>query len=95
MESGRYVLYVCLACPWAHRSIIVRSLLGLEDAIALRVVDPIRDEQGWRFTLDEGGTESTARDSRPSSVSALGATQMGVRWYTSRWATSAAISGMT
>ena len=57
VEAGRYVLYVCLACPWAHRSIIVRSLLGLEDAIALRVVDPIRDERGWRFTLDEGGVD--------------------------------------
>ena len=57
VEAGRYVLYVCLACPWAHRSVIVRSLLGLEDAIALRVVDPIRDEKGWRFTLDEGGVD--------------------------------------
>jgi putative glutathione S-transferase len=43
-----------LACPWAHRSIIVRRLLGLEDAISLAVVDPIRDERGWRFWLDEG-----------------------------------------
>ena len=57
VEPGRYVLYVCLACPWAHRSVIVRSLLGLEDAIALRVVDPIRDERGWRFTLDEGDVD--------------------------------------
>ncbi len=56
-EAGRYVLYVCLACPWAHRSVIVRRLLGLEDAIALRVVDPLRDERGWRFTLDEGGVD--------------------------------------
>ncbi len=57
VEAGRYVLYVCLACPWAHRSIIVRRLLGLEDALALRVVDPLRDERGWRFTLDEGGVD--------------------------------------
>lgn len=57
VEAGRYVLYVCLACPWAHRSIVVRSLLGLTDAIALRVVDPIRDDKGWRFTLDEGGVD--------------------------------------
>ena len=57
VEAGRYVLYVCLACPWAHRSVIVRRLLGLQDAIALRVVDPVRDERGWRFTLDEGGTD--------------------------------------
>jgi glutathionyl-hydroquinone reductase len=56
-EPGRYRLVVSLACPWAHRSIIVRRLLGLEDAISLAVVDPIRDEQGWRFTLDEGGRD--------------------------------------
>ncbi|MCU1691728.1 MAG: yqjG [Frankiales bacterium] len=57
VEAGRYVLYVSLACPWAHRSVIVRELLGLQDALALRVVDPLRDEKGWRFTLDEGGTD--------------------------------------
>ena len=56
-EPDRYVLYVSLACPWAHRSVIVRRLLGLEDALALRVVDPLRDERGWRFTLDEGDTD--------------------------------------
>ena len=53
-EPGRYRLVVCLACPWAHRAVIVRGLLGLEDAISLAVVDPIRDEKGWRFTLDDG-----------------------------------------
>jgi putative glutathione S-transferase len=52
VEAGRYRLVVSLACPWAHRSVIVRRLLGLEDAISLAVVDPIRDEKGWRFTLD-------------------------------------------
>ncbi|TCC31763.1 glutathione S-transferase family protein [Kribbella speibonae] len=52
VEPGRYRLVVSLACPWAHRSIIVRRLLGLEDAISLAVVDPVRDERGWRFTLD-------------------------------------------
>ncbi len=56
-EPGRYRLVVSLACPWAHRSVIVRRLLGLEDAISLAVVDPIRDEKGWRFTLDEGGRD--------------------------------------
>lgn len=48
-EPGRYRLVVSLACPWAHRAIIVRKLLKLEDAISLAVVDPIRDERGWRF----------------------------------------------
>ncbi len=56
-EPGRYRLVVSLACPWAHRAVIVRGLLGLEDAISLAVVDPIRDDRGWRFTLDEGGRD--------------------------------------
>ena len=49
--AGRYHLIVSLACPWAHRSVIDRELLGLQDVIGLAVVDPIRDERGWRFTL--------------------------------------------
>jgi putative glutathione S-transferase len=56
-EPGRYRLVVSLACPWAHRAVIVRGLLGLEDAISLAVVDPVRDDRGWRFTLDEGGRD--------------------------------------
>lgn len=56
-EPGKYRLVVCLACPWAHRALIVRGLLGLEDAISLAVVDPVRDEKGWRFTLDEHGRD--------------------------------------
>ncbi|CAN5901285.1 glutathione S-transferase C-terminal domain-containing protein [soil metagenome] len=53
-EAGRYHLYVSLACPWAHRSIIVRRLLGLEDTISMSVVDPIRDERGWAFREGRG-----------------------------------------
>lgn len=48
-ESGRYHLYVSLACPWAHRTIIVRKLKRLEHVVGMTVVDPIRDERGWRF----------------------------------------------
>ncbi|WP_433467730.1 glutathione S-transferase family protein [Spirillospora sp. CA-128828] len=48
-EPGRYRLFVSYACPWAHRTLIVRRLLGLEDVIGVAVVDPIRDERGWRF----------------------------------------------
>lgn len=51
-EPGRYRLIVSLACPWAHRAVIVRGLLGLTEVISLGVVDPIRDEKGWRFSLD-------------------------------------------
>lgn len=49
VERGRYHLYVSLACPWAHRTIIVRKLVGLEETIGLTVVDPVRDERGWAF----------------------------------------------
>ncbi len=48
-ESGRYHLYVSWACPWASRAIIARKLKGLEDAIGMSGVDPIRDERGWAF----------------------------------------------
>jgi putative glutathione S-transferase len=51
-EPGRYHLYVSLACPWASRTIIVRQLMGLEDVLPMTVVDPVRDERGWRFLPD-------------------------------------------
>src|SRR5438552_9176715 len=47
--AGRYHLYVSLACPWASRTVIVRKLKGLENAIGMTIVDPIRDEKGWAF----------------------------------------------
>ncbi|RCW40685.1 putative glutathione S-transferase [Halopolyspora algeriensis] len=56
-EPGRYHLVVSLACPWAHRSVIARRLLGLEDVLSLGIVDPLRDERGWRFTLDPDGRD--------------------------------------
>jgi len=49
-EAGRYHLYVARACPWAHRTIIGRRLMGLEQAITISYVDPIRDERGWAFS---------------------------------------------
>ncbi len=52
-EAGRYQLYVSLACPWASRAVIYRRLKGLEDAIPMTVVDPVRDARGWRFFDDE------------------------------------------
>jgi putative glutathione S-transferase len=47
---GRYHLYVSLACPWASRIVIARKLKGLEDVLPMTVVDPVRDDRGWRFT---------------------------------------------
>lgn len=60
VESGRYRLLWSPACPWAHRSVIVRSLLGLEDAISLGTLDPIRpdvERTDWAFTLDENDVD--------------------------------------
>ena len=57
VEAGRYRLIVGLLCPWAHRQLIVREVLGLQDAISVGVVDPIRGDDGWEFTLDEGGVD--------------------------------------
>ena len=53
VAGGRYHLYVARACPWAHRTIIARRLMGLEDVIGLSFVDPIRDERGWAFSGGE------------------------------------------
>lgn len=55
-QAGRYHLYVSLACPWAHRTIVVRKLKRLEDAIGMTVVDPIRDERGWAFRTVPGAS---------------------------------------
>jgi putative glutathione S-transferase len=53
-EAGRYHLYVCKACPWAHRAWLLRNLMGLEDAVSANFVDPIRDERGWAFREGDG-----------------------------------------
>src|SRR5210317_1229750 len=51
-EAGRYHLYVSLACPWAHRTLIFRRLKGLEEMISLSVVNAFMGDEGWTF--DEG-----------------------------------------
>ena len=53
-EAGRYHLYVSLACPWAHRTVIFRGLKGLEKAISLSIVDPLMDVNGWTFSERPG-----------------------------------------
>jgi putative glutathione S-transferase len=54
-EAGRYHLYVSLACPWAHRTLILRALKGLEHVISVSVVHPLMHDQGWSFAA--AGTE--------------------------------------
>jgi len=50
VAAGRYHLYVARACPWAHRTLIGRMLMGLEDVISVSFVDPFRDDRGWQFS---------------------------------------------
>ena len=49
---GRYHLYVSLACPWAHRTVVFRKLKGLEDVISMSEVEPVMGDQGWQFGPD-------------------------------------------
>ena len=54
-EAGRYHLYVSLACPWAHRTMIFRKLKKLEELISVSIVDPLMLENGWEFKGKDGG----------------------------------------
>ncbi|WP_438490863.1 glutathione S-transferase family protein [Paenibacillus sp. IHBB 3054] len=56
-EAGRYRLLWARICPWAHRAVIVRELLGLQEVISLGTASPVRTENGWEFSLDEGGVD--------------------------------------
>jgi putative glutathione S-transferase len=55
-EAGRYHLYVSLACPWAHRTVIFRKLKGLENVISMSNVSPNMGRDGWTFNKSEGST---------------------------------------
>ncbi|MBY3795366.1 glutathione S-transferase C-terminal domain-containing protein [Rhodococcus fascians] len=58
VEPGRYRLIAARACPWAHRSIIVRRLLGLEDVLSLGIPGPTHDPRSWNFQEEPGGVDS-------------------------------------
>ena len=55
-EAGRYHLYVSLACPWAHRTLIFRSLKQLDNVISVSLADPLYGKTGWEFGGGRGGT---------------------------------------
>ena len=63
-EIGRYHLYVSLACPWAHRTLILRSLKGLESFISVSVVHWYMAENGWTFEPGEGVMPDTVNGSK-------------------------------
>ncbi|MDZ8093560.1 MAG: glutathione S-transferase family protein [Nostoc sp. DedQUE05] len=53
-EARRYHLYISLACPWAHRTLIMREIKGLNDVISVSIVDPIMSDKGWMFSEAPG-----------------------------------------
>jgi putative glutathione S-transferase len=61
--SGRYHLYVSLACPWAHRTLVLRKLKGLEDHISISIVHPLMLENGWTFRDGDGVIPDTVNGS--------------------------------
>lgn len=63
-EAGRYHLYVSLACPWAHRTLILRTLKGLEEAIPVSVVNPLMADKGWSFEPYAGSTDDPVHQAR-------------------------------
>ncbi len=58
-EAGRYHLYVSLACPWAHRTLIFRTLKKLDDVISVSLAEPLYGKTGWEFGTARGGTPDT------------------------------------
>jgi glutathionyl-hydroquinone reductase len=58
-EPGRYHLYVSLACPYAHRTVIFRKLKKLEDVVTMSVLDPVMGDQGWEFSNGPGTIADT------------------------------------
>lgn len=63
-QAGRYHLYVSLACPWAHRTLILRTLKRLEPVISLSVVDPVMRDEGWEFGTGPGCIPDTVNGFR-------------------------------
>jgi glutathionyl-hydroquinone reductase len=59
-EAGRYHLYISLACPWAHRTLILRSLKRLDNVISVSITEPLYGKTGWEFGTAQGGTLDTA-----------------------------------
>ena len=78
--AGRYNLYVGLGCPWAHRTLVVRALKGLEDAISVSVVSPSPTEGGWVLNQEEEGCRTLAELYQLAKPGYTGRSTVPVLW---------------
>ncbi|PPS43899.1 glutathione S-transferase family protein [Chroococcidiopsis sp. TS-821] len=78
--SGRYQLYVGLGCPWAHRTLVVRALKGLEDAISVSTVSPSPLEGGWVLDKEENGCRTLAQVYQLAQPGYRGRSTVPVLW---------------
>ncbi|MBW4422090.1 MAG: glutathione S-transferase family protein [Myxacorys californica WJT36-NPBG1] len=81
-ESGRYKLYVGMSCPWAHRTLVVRALKGLEHAIAVSIVSPSPIEGGWVLDTSEYGCRTLAQLYQVAKPNYTGRCTVPVLWDT-------------
>ncbi|MBW4542298.1 MAG: glutathione S-transferase family protein [Myxacorys chilensis ATA2-1-KO14] len=81
-ESGRYKLYVGMSCPWAHRTLVVRALKGLEHAIAVSIVSPSPIEGGWVLDTSEYGCRPLAELYQVAQPNYTGRCTVPVLWDT-------------
>ncbi|WP_088891347.1 glutathione S-transferase family protein [Leptolyngbya ohadii] len=81
-ESGRYRLYVGWGCPWAHRTLVVRALKGLEDAISVTIVSPSPEAGGWIFDQPENGLQTLADLYQQAKPGYKGRSTVPVLWDT-------------
>ena len=79
-EAGRYTLYVGLGCPWAHRTLVVRALKGLEDAISVSVLSPSPSEGGWVFNNETEGCRTLQQLYQVASPGYSGRCTVPVLW---------------
>jgi glutathionyl-hydroquinone reductase len=79
-ESGRYSLYIGWGCPWAHRTLLVRALKGLEDVISINVVSPSPENGGWIFDSPQDGLYTLADLYQKAEPGYTGRSTVPVLW---------------